>query len=196
MLYLDRSRRRRPVPNRSGPVSQHHRHHDGGHGPDHSTVLLQCATQRGDAGACGLIAVLIRPRWTSRRSMARPPPRRAYDRRMPPGAYERSWYVLSPGTLHGPKRTRGPATRLLTVLQLREHIVGILSADGKGTCGLQAMCATRPVQAAVSPAMDGPSTTFCHPLTRCQRMDFIEFSAPNPSRRQAVPRGLAIRGPR
>ena len=33
---------------------------------------------------------------------------------------------------HGPKRTRGPATRLLTVLQLREHIVGILSADGKG----------------------------------------------------------------
>jgi hypothetical protein len=33
VLYLDPSRPLPPVPNRSGPLSQRDRHHDGSHGP-------------------------------------------------------------------------------------------------------------------------------------------------------------------
>jgi hypothetical protein len=50
--------------------------------------------------------------------------------------------------------------------------------------------------AARSPATDGPSMSPCHPVESCRRRtEFIEFSALNPSRRQAIPCSFALRGP-
>jgi hypothetical protein len=50
---------------------------------------------------------------------------------------------------------------------------------------------------ALRPAMDGPSMSLCHPVKRRRRrVEFIEFSAPNPSRCQAAPCSLALWGAR
>jgi hypothetical protein len=50
---------------------------------------------------------------------------------------------------------------------------------------------------ALRPATDGPSMSLCYPVKRCRRrVEFIEFSAPNPSRCQEAPYSFALWGAR
>jgi hypothetical protein len=50
---------------------------------------------------------------------------------------------------------------------------------------------------ALRPSTGGPSMSLCHPVKSCRRrVEFIEFSAPNPSRCQAAPCSFALWGAR